>query len=88
MNPDDYTYFRRRAVQENEAARRALCEEARTCHRKLAAGYRSRCARISMELAAPVISERPSTPASMPFAKSSGSGLAPARDAAPCEIRL
>lgn len=33
-------YFRRRMLQEEEAARRASCVEARICHLKLAKAYR------------------------------------------------
>lgn len=34
-------YFRRRMLQEEEAARRASCVEARICHLELAKAYRA-----------------------------------------------
>lgn len=88
MNPDDYAYFRRRAAQENEAARRALCEEARICHRNLAAEYRARCTPISVELAAPAISGKSPTPVAISLATKIDGRTAPAREGARCEIRL
>lgn len=43
MTNDDYAYFAGRAREEDEAARRASCIEARICHEKLAEAYRGRC---------------------------------------------
>ena len=40
LRSTDEDYFRRRAVQEVEAARDATCCEARIAHEKLAAAYR------------------------------------------------
>lgn len=43
MSLDDQVYFRRRALEEDKAARNASCEEARERHTELAALYRDRC---------------------------------------------
>lgn len=43
MTNNDYAYFAGRAREEDEAAQRASCIEARICHEKLAAAYRDRC---------------------------------------------
>ena len=43
MMLDDRTYFLRRALQEDAAARIAGCEAARQRHLELAAAYRIRC---------------------------------------------
>jgi hypothetical protein len=39
MNMDDRSYYRKRALQEAEAARAATCEQARERHVELAAAY-------------------------------------------------
>src|SRR5512142_1032363 len=39
MGADDTTFYLRRALQEQEAARTAACPEARVRHRQLAAAY-------------------------------------------------
>lgn len=43
MTLDDRTYFLRRALQEDEAARKAMSAEARERHLELAEAYRFRC---------------------------------------------
>ena len=43
MSLDDQSYFRRRALEEDRAARSASCEIARVRHTQLAALYRGRC---------------------------------------------
>lgn len=43
MNLDDQSYFRRRALEEDKAARNASCDIARVRHTELAALYRGRC---------------------------------------------
>ena len=42
MPEDDISYFRRRAIEERIAARRAECAEARFVHDELASMYRFR----------------------------------------------
>ena len=88
MNPDDYAYFRRRTAQEDEASRSALCEEARICHRDLAAAYRVRCTRIFDGIGRSSDSEKPSTPVAICLATNSGGPPEPVREGARCEIRL
>lgn len=87
MNPDDYAYFRRRAAQEDKAARNARCEEARICHRNLAAAYRASCARISMESVATAASAGASAPVAI-STSSPAKRLASASGAARCQIQL
>jgi hypothetical protein len=43
MNLDNQSYFRRRALEEDKAARNAACEIARSRHMEMAALYRGRC---------------------------------------------
>lgn len=43
MSLDDQSYFRRRALEEDKAARNASCDAARVRHTELAALYRSCC---------------------------------------------
>ena len=43
MTLDDRTYYLRRALEEDAAARIAACEAAREVHLQLAAAYRERC---------------------------------------------
>jgi hypothetical protein len=43
LSSADRDYYRRRAVQEDEAATRAGCCEARLAHAELAAAYRQLC---------------------------------------------
>jgi hypothetical protein len=43
MDAKDHAYFLGRAFQEQEAARRAECSQARERHEELAAPYRFRC---------------------------------------------
>jgi hypothetical protein len=43
MNASDRTYYLRRILQEQEAARVAMCPEARERHEELADAYRLRC---------------------------------------------
>jgi hypothetical protein len=43
MTLDDRTYFLRRALQEDEAARKATSAEVRERHLELAEAYRFRC---------------------------------------------
>jgi hypothetical protein len=43
MDAKDHAYFLGRALQEQEAARRAECSQARQRHEELAAAYRFRC---------------------------------------------
>lgn len=47
MRTDDLNYFRARAVQEQVAAQKADCEQARKRHEELAAMYRFRAAMLS-----------------------------------------
>lgn len=49
MNSADYRYFRGRALDEDWAAHKAQCIEARICHQQLADAYRNRCAEILRE---------------------------------------
>ena len=46
MRRDDYSYFRRRVAQEEEAARHAAGPEARERHKEFADAYRLRCSLI------------------------------------------
>jgi len=46
MRRDDYTYFRRRIVEEEAATRNTASPQARERHRELAAAYRLRCSLI------------------------------------------
>lgn len=39
----DQVYYRNRVLQEDEAAKKATCTEARDRHEELAAAYRLRC---------------------------------------------
>jgi len=48
---EDLAYYRRRAAQEDEAARSAACQAARDRHLELAEAYRARCATITGLLA-------------------------------------
>ena len=41
---DDLSYYRKRALQEDECVRKATCEQARDRHLELASAYRIRCA--------------------------------------------
>ena len=43
MSLDDQSYFRRRALEEDKAARNASCDAARIRHTELAALYCVRC---------------------------------------------
>jgi hypothetical protein len=43
MTLEDRTYYLRRALQEDEAARVAACAQARGRHLELASAYRLRC---------------------------------------------
>ena len=43
LSSTDRDFYRRRAVQEDEAAARASCCEARLAHEELAAAYRQLC---------------------------------------------
>jgi hypothetical protein len=56
--PDDATYFRRRARQEQIAAQKARCEAARNRHDQLAAMYRFRALMSSGE---PTARSKPSS---------------------------
>lgn len=47
MRPDDISYFRRRALEEQVAAQKASCEEARKRHDELALIYRFRVMMLS-----------------------------------------
>lgn len=47
MQPDDISYFRRRALQEQVAAQKASCEAARKRHDELALIYRFRVMMLS-----------------------------------------
>lgn len=40
LNPVDREYFHRRAIEEDDAAVKASCDEARLAHQELAAAYR------------------------------------------------
>ena len=51
MNLDDQSYFRRRALEEDKAARNASCDVARARHTQLAALYRGRCSRPTIRRA-------------------------------------
>ena len=44
---DPRTYYVWRALEEDEAARKATCPEARKCHEELAAAYRRKCFRLA-----------------------------------------
>ena len=44
MKESDLSYFRRRALQEDECVRKATSEQARDRHLELASAYRLRCA--------------------------------------------
>lgn len=61
MNLDDYSYYRSRAFQEEEAARSAACDAARERHLELADAYRARCIFIlaGMYTGAPAADGRP-----------------------------
>jgi len=48
MRENDTTYFYRRSVDEQVAAQRAECEEARHRHEELATMYRFRAAMLTM----------------------------------------
>ena len=50
MRLDDYSYYSRRAAQEDKAARVADCLPARLRHEELAYAYRARCALIAGQL--------------------------------------
>jgi hypothetical protein len=39
----DPAYFARRALEEDDAAQRAACPEAKLCHDRMAEAYRQRC---------------------------------------------
>lgn len=65
---DDYRYYSRRVVQEDKAARVAVCLSARLRHEELADAYRTRCALIAGRLEAAVI------PLIAPVAASHGVG--------------
>ena len=41
---DDLSYYRKRALQEDECVRKATCTQARDRHLELASAYRIRCA--------------------------------------------
>ena len=41
---DDLSYYRTRALQEDECVRKATCEQARDRHLELASAYRMMCA--------------------------------------------
>lgn len=49
MTLHDFQYYTRRALQEDEAAASATCEEARDRHQELADAYRLRCSLIPVE---------------------------------------
>lgn len=88
MNLDDYAYFRRRAAQEEEAARSARCNEARICHQDLAVAYRASCARISADLAAPAGPRNASTPVASSISTNRRRQPLHDRDAGRCQIQL
>lgn len=50
MRRDDYSYFRRRVAEEEEAARNAAGPEARERHKEFADAYRLRCSLIDEPL--------------------------------------
>lgn len=52
MNSVDYDYFRGRSLEEDQAARKARCIEARICHQQLADAYRQRCGEVLSKNAA------------------------------------
>lgn len=58
-------YYRRRLLQEEEAARSATSKEARECHKELAAAYRRRC---NLALTAPESAGRLTAPPAKQFA--------------------
>lgn len=47
MREDDFSYFKRRAIQEQIVAQKATCEAARQRHDELAAMYRFRAAMLT-----------------------------------------
>lgn len=47
MRENDATYFHRRSIEEQVAAQRATCEEARHRHEELATMYRFRSAMLT-----------------------------------------
>ncbi len=60
MSLDDQSYFRRRALEEDKAARNASCNAARLRHTELAALYRGRCSSPTIRRAfQPMVSHEP-----------------------------
>jgi hypothetical protein len=47
IREDDALYYERRALEEQIAGQRAVCEAARHCHEEIAAMYRFRAAMLS-----------------------------------------
>ena len=50
-------YYRRRAIEERMAARRAMTEQARAWHAKLAEDFAERALAATADIAAPVCSQ-------------------------------